>query len=115
MEHIFSNPLFAFLFFGGAYVVSRFLPFRKDSCRQIRWGQLSGVSVVDFAGHQLFWGAGVYAIVLSLMQLLGATDAIAPVAVLAAGAGGAIAALVDRYVTGNRTGSGSATAGQFGQ
>ena len=111
MEHVFSNPIVAFLLFGGTYVASRFLPFRKDLCRQIRWIQLSGVSTSDFAGHQFFWGAGVYAIVLSLLNVFGAAEGISAVAVLAAGFGGAIAAIVDRYYTQRPTGSTTPTVG----
>ena len=97
MEHLFSNPFVAFFLFGGTYVVSKFLPFKKDPCRQLKWSQLSDSSVSDFAAHQFFWGAGVYATVLSVLYLLGAADGISGLAVLAAGLGGAIAALVDRY------------------
>jgi hypothetical protein len=112
MGHVFSNPTVAFLLFGGTYVASRFLPFRKDPCRQLRWRQLIGSSTSDFAANQFFWGAGVYAIVLALLNVLGAADGISAVAVLAAGGGGAIAALVDRYYTQRPTGSDAATAGE---
>jgi hypothetical protein len=111
MEHFFSNPIVAFLLFGGTYIASRFLPFRKDICRQIRWNQLSGASASDFIGCQFFWGAGVYATVVSLLNVFGAAEEISAVAVLAAGFGGAIAALVDRYFTQRPTGGGAPRVG----
>jgi hypothetical protein len=99
MEHLFSNPIVAFVLFGGTYIASSCFPLVRHLSRQLKWNKLSGVSTNDFVGYQFFWGAGVYAIVLALLNLLGAADGISAVAVLAAGAGGGIAALIDRYFT----------------
>jgi len=99
MEHLFSNPIVAFLLFGGTYIAATLFPALRGLSRQLRWKKLSGVSVSDFVGHQFFWGAGVYAVVLALLNLIGAADRMSAMAILAAGVGGGVAALVDRYLT----------------
>lgn len=110
MEHLFSNPIVAFVLFGGTYIASTMLPFVRQISRQLKWNKLSGVSTNDFVGHQFFWGAGVYAIVLAFLNLLGAADGISAAAVLAAGAGGGIAALIDRFFINRPPRSASTTA-----
>ena len=97
MEHLFSNPLVAFVLFGGTYIASTFFPFMRNLSRQLKWNRLSDVSSGDFVGYQFFWGAGVYGVVVALLNLLGVADGISALAVLAAGAGGGIAALIDQY------------------
>jgi hypothetical protein len=99
MQHLFSNPVVAFVLFGGTYMAAAFFPSLRGLSRQLRWNRLSGVSTGDFVACQFFWGAGVYAVVLALLSLLGATDEISGTAILAAGAGGGAAALIDRYLT----------------
>ena len=97
MEHLFANPIVAFALFGGTYIASSFLPSVRNLSRQLKWNKLSEVGVSDFVGYQFFWGAGVYAVVLALLNLFGVADGISARAVLAAGAGGGIAAIIDRY------------------
>jgi len=110
MEHLFSNPTVAFVLFGGTYIAATLFPALRGLSRQLKWNKLSGVSVNDFVGYQFFWGAGVYAVVLALLNLLGVADGMSAVAVLAAGAGGGVAALIDRYLTTRAPGSASNTA-----